>query len=123
MRSVTGRRAPPAWSVSRQVTVAQAAAYPEPGRVQGAWFHGGLTRMDDEQHTLSAMVRSLPIADADLPGCAGATSDLPRPVGIVALLALANPARTGPGLPRGGPIAPPAPGGGPRSAAASPPGR
>ena len=66
---------------SRQVTAAQAAAYPEPGRVQGAWFHGGLTRMDDEQHTLSAMVRSLPIAEQARPGRPGATTDLPAVLG------------------------------------------
>src|SRR4051812_36792801 len=78
---------------SRQVTAAQAAAYPEPGRVQGAWFHGGLTRMDDEQHTLSAMVRSLAIAEQGRPGRPGATTDLPAVVGVLALLAVANQAR------------------------------
>ena len=84
---------------ARQVTAAQAAAYPEPGRVQGAWFHGGLTRMDDEQHTLSAMVRSLPIAEQGRPGRPGATSDLPAIVAVIGLVALANPARTTLGFP------------------------
>ncbi len=87
---------------SRQVTAAQAASYPEPGRVQGAWFHGGLTRMDDEQHTLSAMVRSLPIAEQGRPGRPGATSDLPALLGLIALVALANPARIALGFPIAG---------------------
>ena len=83
----------------RQVTAAEAAAYPEPGRVQGAWFHAGLTRMDDEQHTLSAMVRSIAIARLARPGRPGATSDLPAVLGVVALLAVANPARVALGFP------------------------
>jgi len=87
---------------SRQVTAAQAANYPEPGRVQGAWFHGGLTRMDDEQHRLSAMVRSLPIAEQARPGRPGATSDLPAVLGVLVLLALANPARAALGFPAAG---------------------
>jgi len=87
---------------ARQVTAAQAAAYPEPGRVQGAWFHGGLTRMDDEQHTLSSMVRSLPIAEQGRPGRPGATSDLPAVLGVLALLAVANPARAALGFPAAG---------------------
>ena len=87
---------------SRQVTPAQAAAYPEPGRVQGAWFHGGLTRMDDEQHTLSAMVRSLPIAEQGRPGRPGATTDLPAVLGVLALVAVANPARAALGFPAAG---------------------
>jgi len=87
---------------SRQVTAAQAASYAEPGRVQGAWFHGGLTRMDDEQHTLSAMVRSLPIAGQARPGRPGATTDLPAVLSVIALLALANPARAALGFPAAG---------------------
>jgi small neutral amino acid transporter SnatA (MarC family) len=87
---------------SRQVTATQAAGYPELGRVQGAWLHGGLTRMDDEQHTLSAMVRSLPIAEQARPGRPGATTDLPAVLGIIALVALANPARAALGFPAAG---------------------
>jgi small neutral amino acid transporter SnatA (MarC family) len=87
---------------SRQVTAAQAATYPEPGRVQGAWFHGGLTRMDDEQHTLSSMVRSLPIAEQARPGRPGATTDLPAVLGLLALFALANPGRIALGFPVAG---------------------
>ena len=63
---------------ARQITAAAGGRLPR-ARVgsQGAWFHGGLTRMDDEQHTLSAMVRSLAIAEQARPDRPGATSDLP----------------------------------------------
>jgi hypothetical protein len=58
--------------------------------------------MDDEQHTLSAMVRSLPIAEQGRPGRPGATSDVPAVLGVLALLALANPARAALGFPAAG---------------------
>jgi hypothetical protein len=87
---------------ARQITAAQAAAYPEPSRVQGAWFHDGLTRMDDEQHTMSAMVRALPIVGATRPNRPGATSDLPALLAVIALVALANPARIALGYPAAG---------------------
>jgi small neutral amino acid transporter SnatA (MarC family) len=84
---------------ARQITAAQAATYPEPGRVQGAWFHGGLTRMDDEQHTLSAMVRSLAIVAQTRPTRPGTTTALPAFLGALALLVVVNPCRTALGFP------------------------
>ncbi|MCE7928542.1 MAG: hypothetical protein DYG91_08630 [Chloroflexi bacterium CFX7] len=48
----------------RQVTEARAADYGSPESVRGAWFTGGITRMDDQQHALSALVRAAPILAA-----------------------------------------------------------
>jgi small neutral amino acid transporter SnatA (MarC family) len=86
---------------ARQITPAQATAYAEPSRVQGAWFHDGQTRMDDEQHTLSSMVRSLAIVERARPTRPGATTALPPLVGVLGLLVVANPARTALGFPAG----------------------
>ncbi len=46
---------------ARQYSPAEAARYDEPGSVEGAWFTEGVTRMDDQQHALSALLYSAPI--------------------------------------------------------------
>ncbi len=46
---------------SRQITDGESAAYPRPELAAGAWFRDGLTRMDDQQHALSALALSGPI--------------------------------------------------------------
>lgn len=48
----------------RQVTAQEAASYESSGKVRGAWFTKGVTRMDDQQHALSALVRAAPILAA-----------------------------------------------------------
>jgi hypothetical protein len=50
--------------VARQSTAAEAAAYPRPGMVQGAWFYRGYVQMDDVQHVLSALLAALPMLEA-----------------------------------------------------------
>jgi hypothetical protein len=42
--------------VDRQVRADDAARYPDPPLVQGAWLHGGVTQIDDQQHALSALL-------------------------------------------------------------------
>jgi hypothetical protein len=42
----------------RQVTAAEAAAAAQPERVRGAWFRDDVTRMDDQQHALTALLAS-----------------------------------------------------------------
>ena len=42
----------------------EAAGFDEPGRVEGAWFRDGETRMDDQQHMISALLRTEAIAEA-----------------------------------------------------------
>lgn len=49
---------------SRQFTVAEAARFGSPESVRGAWFTKGVTRMDDQQHALSALIRAAPILAA-----------------------------------------------------------
>jgi hypothetical protein len=50
--------------VVRQSTVAEAAGFPRPGMVQGAWFYRGYVQMDDVQHVLSALLAALPMLEA-----------------------------------------------------------
>jgi hypothetical protein len=42
--------------VERQVDSREADARPRPGLARGAWFHEGVTRMDDQQHAISALL-------------------------------------------------------------------
>jgi hypothetical protein len=50
--------------VTRQSTAAEAAAFPRPGMVQGAWFYRGYVQMDDVQHVMSALLAALPMLEA-----------------------------------------------------------
>ncbi len=43
----------------RQVSAEEAAGYPRPDLVRGAWVRGGDTRMDDQQHTISGLLYTL----------------------------------------------------------------
>lgn len=44
----------------RQQTPSEAADWPQPSVVEGAWFTNGITRMDDQQHALSGLLRAIP---------------------------------------------------------------
>lgn len=80
-----------------QADAGEAAAFAEPDRVQGAWFRAGETRMDDQQHALSALLRTIPIVEAEeSPGLDAP----PAWMWLVALVAAINPARLALGLPR-----------------------
>jgi len=91
-------------AVEQQVDATEAADYPDPGRARGAWFRDGETRMDDQQHALSALIRTQPIAmtlatDAD--GADGSGSPAPAALlWAVALLAALNPVRAALAVPR-----------------------
>jgi hypothetical protein len=52
--------------VERQTTAAGAASKPRPDLDVGAWFRDGVTRMDDQQHSISGLVRSRQVLDASL---------------------------------------------------------
>src|SRR4029450_12679210 len=41
-----------------------AANAARPDRAEGAWFRDGETRMDDQQHALAALLRTIPIVAA-----------------------------------------------------------
>lgn len=54
----------------RQVTAAEAEAFPRPDLVAGAWFREGETRMDDQQHSLSALLAAIEVLVGE-PGARG----------------------------------------------------
>jgi small neutral amino acid transporter SnatA (MarC family) len=93
-------------AVAEQVDQTEAAAYPDPGQARGAWFRDGETRMDDQQHAVSALLRTIAIVET--PGAAdgGAGADgpgAPAPstwLWAAALLSAFNPFRAALGVPR-----------------------
>jgi small neutral amino acid transporter SnatA (MarC family) len=78
-----------------------AAASPRPGAVEGAWVVNGETRMDDQQHALAGLLRTIPIVEASAPATPGDDPPSAWLWAAVLLLAL-NPARAAFGVPRGG---------------------
>lgn len=50
-------------AIEAQVTAAEAAEYPDPTKVAGAWFIDDTTRMDDQQHAVSALMLTIPILE------------------------------------------------------------
>jgi len=50
--------------VERQATAAEAAIYPRPGLVQGAWFYRGYVQMDDVQHVMAGLLAALPVLES-----------------------------------------------------------
>src|SRR5262245_35393795 len=87
-------------AVHAQSDSTEAASFREPGRVQGAWFRNGVTRMDDQQHALSSLLRAIPIARADAADAGDERQAPPVALLIVALVAAVNPARVAFGVPR-----------------------
>jgi small neutral amino acid transporter SnatA (MarC family) len=75
-----------------------------PARVEGAWFRDGETRMDDQQHALAGLLRTIPIVEA-ASSRSPSDSDEDAPSGwlwAAALLLALNPARAACGIPRDG---------------------
>jgi small neutral amino acid transporter SnatA (MarC family) len=90
-------------AVSAQADAADAARSLDPTRVQGAWFFsGGETRMDDQQHALGGLLRTIPIVQAA--SARGSSDDHAPSVWLwaAALLLALNPARAAFGIPRAG---------------------
>ncbi|MGZ5387946.1 MAG: hypothetical protein ACXWGS_11065 [Solirubrobacterales bacterium] len=84
-----------------------AAAAARPERVEGAWFHDGETRMDDQQHALAGLLRTVPIVEAREGSNLGSSSepgdDAPSDwLWAAVLVLLLNPARAALGVPRAG---------------------
>jgi len=50
----------------RQVSQREAASYPGPNLVRGAWIRGGETRMDDQQHAFSGLLYTLDVLEGRL---------------------------------------------------------
>ena len=88
-------------AVEQQVDAGEAADYPDPGRARGAWFRDGETRMDDQQHALSALLRTRPVVMSVADGAD--TPEAPAPAAllwVVALVAALNPVRAALAVPR-----------------------
>ncbi|HEY6637048.1 MAG TPA: hypothetical protein VIZ61_05120, partial [Solirubrobacterales bacterium] len=95
-------------AVSAQSGRADAAGAARPDLVAGAWFRDGETRMDDQQHALAALLRTVPIVEATSGRPLGAGDDAPSAwLWLIALVAALNPARAAFGIPgsRGSPSA------------------
>ena len=88
-------------TVEAQSDAEDAAGAARPAVVEGAWFHHGETRMDDQQHALDGLLRTIPIAEAARPS--GSSDDSPSTWlwAVVLILAL-NPARAAFAVPRTG---------------------
>jgi len=88
-------------AVSAQSDHEDAAEAARPERVEGAWFRDGETRMDDQQHALAALLRTIPIVEAG----EGSTPGDDPPSGwlwAAALVLALNPARAVFAIPRAG---------------------
>jgi small neutral amino acid transporter SnatA (MarC family) len=87
-------------ALDEQSDADDAADAARPDRVEGAWFIDGETRMDDQQHALAGLLRTIPIVEAR---SSGAGDDAPSALlwAVVLVLAL-NPARAAFGVPRAG---------------------
>jgi small neutral amino acid transporter SnatA (MarC family) len=82
----------------------EAASAASPERVEGAWVVDGETRMDDQQHALAGLLRTVPIVEASEASDASDPGDDP-PSGwlwAIALILALNPARAAFGVPRAG---------------------
>ena len=97
----------------QQTDPTEATEFADPSRVSGAWFRDGETRMDDQQHAISALLRTIAIVEgtdaaatrsAGSPGPDGAAPPAPPApsawLWAVALVAALNPFRAALGAPR-----------------------
>jgi small neutral amino acid transporter SnatA (MarC family) len=94
-------------AVSAQSDREDAAKAARPKRVEGAWFRDGETRMDDQQHALAGLLRTIPIVRTGEPSSSTGSTDPDddTPSGWLwgaALVLALNPARGAFGVPRAG---------------------
>ncbi|MDP1818432.1 MAG: hypothetical protein Q8K58_00885 [Acidimicrobiales bacterium] len=59
----------------------------------GAWYHAGATRMDDQQHSISALIAALPVLDAGADAVGGGAESHSWLWLLAAVLVVANPFR------------------------------
>jgi small neutral amino acid transporter SnatA (MarC family) len=94
-----------ALAIQEQSDASEAAESPAPDRVRGAWFRDGETRMDDQQHALSALLRTEAIVESEAASGGGDRDGWPAPswwLWLAVLVAAINPFRIGPAVPREG---------------------
>jgi small neutral amino acid transporter SnatA (MarC family) len=90
-------------TVDAQSDSEDAADAARPGRVEGAWFRDGETRMDDQQHALAGLLRTIPIVEATAAPAFEADDEAPSGwLWAAALLLALNPPLISFGLPRAG---------------------
>jgi small neutral amino acid transporter SnatA (MarC family) len=90
-------------TIEEQSDAEDAADAARPERVEGAWFIDGVTRMDDQQHALAGLLRTIPIVEAGEGGSTDAGENVPSAwLWAAALLLALNPARAAFGIPRAG---------------------
>ncbi|MFP3902391.1 MAG: hypothetical protein ACLFXM_16160, partial [Acidimicrobiia bacterium] len=108
--------------VDRQVTAAEAAEAGRPGLARGAWFHGGVTQMDDQQHALSALLAAVPVLPTDQAAPEPASPGLPAVGEVSVASGGGSPAGDGgsPGLPVVGEVSVAGGGGSPAGDGGSP---
>jgi small neutral amino acid transporter SnatA (MarC family) len=88
-------------ALSAQSGARDAVDAARPERVEGAWFRDGETRMDDQQHALAGLLRTIPIVEAAEGGSTAPDDEAPSGWLWAAVLVLAlNPARAAFGVPR-----------------------
>jgi small neutral amino acid transporter SnatA (MarC family) len=88
-------------AIDEQADAEDAAGAADPDRVQGAWFVDDVTRMDDQQHAIAGLLRTIPIAEASSGSDPGDDSASGWLWALALVLAL-NPARAAFGIPRAG---------------------
>jgi small neutral amino acid transporter SnatA (MarC family) len=90
-------------AIEEQSDREDAADSAQPARVEGAWFRDGETRMDDQQHALAAVLRTVPIVAAGEADPADGGGDAPSGwLWAIVLVVALNPARAAFGIPRAG---------------------
>jgi small neutral amino acid transporter SnatA (MarC family) len=89
-------------AVDSQSGSAEAQASKNPSRVEGAWFRDGVTRMDDQQHALAGILRTIPMVAAARAADGEREDPAPALLWILALLLALNPARAAFGIARTG---------------------
>jgi small neutral amino acid transporter SnatA (MarC family) len=93
-------------AVDEQSDAEEAAGFASPERVEGAWLLDGETRMDDQQHALAGLLRTIPIVEATaVSDSGGSDPGGGAPSGwlwAAALFLALNPARAACGIPRTG---------------------
>jgi small neutral amino acid transporter SnatA (MarC family) len=88
-------------AIRAQANAAEASRFAAPAKVEGAWFRDGVTRVDDQQHALAALLRTIPIVEAD--AAEGSEKHMPSAwLWLIAIVAAVNPCRTAFGIPRRG---------------------
>jgi small neutral amino acid transporter SnatA (MarC family) len=85
-------------AIEAQADAADAVEYPDPGKVEGAWFIDDVTRMDDQQHALSALLLTVPLLEAAGTDHGGHTAPSAL-LWLVVVVAVVNPVRVALGTP------------------------